>query len=243
VLGNAHSDPEEALEISNVLDTRHCDGVIVLGDLKDDEAALPKILAGNRTAVALCRGHSPAWIPTINVNNSQGIRLLWQHLTDMGHQRFAFINGGWLGDIRERRTAFEGLLESWPVPGIIQEETDELEGGYRAMQSLLRQATWPTAVFAADDMMAIGALQAALDAGLQIPEDLSLVGFDDIEMAHFIHPRLTTICQPVEEMSRQALNWIMEMIAHKDHPLENRLFSVEPKLMIRESTGQAPADQ
>lgn len=243
VLGNAHSDPEEALEISHVLDTRHCDGVIVLGDLKDDESALPKILAGNRTAVALCRGQSPAWIPTINVNNSLGIRLLWQHLTGLGHQRFGFIDGGWLGDIRERRQAFAELLENWPLPGIIQAEADELEGGYRAMQSLLRQAERPTAVFAADDMMAIGALQAAQDAGLRVPGDLSLVGFDDIEMANFIRPRLTTIRQPVEEMSRQALNWIMEMITHKDHPLENRLVSVEPRLMIRESSGPASFEQ
>jgi DNA-binding LacI/PurR family transcriptional regulator len=243
VLGNAHSDPEEALEISHVLDTRHCDGVIVLGDLKDDEAVLPKILAGNHTAVALCRGQSPAWMPTINVDNSKGIHLLWEHLTSLGHQRFGFIDGGWLGDIRERRKAFENLSMTWPIPGMIQEDADGLEGGYRAFQTLISQTPRPTAIFAADDTMAIGALQAAQDAGLRVPEDISVVGFDDIEMAHFVHPRLTTICQPVEEMSRQVLNWILEMIAHKDHPIENHLLSLEPKLVIRESTGPVPLDE
>ena len=151
VLGNAHSDPKEALEISHVLDTRHADGVIVLGDLKNDEASLSKILATNHTAVALCRGQTFSWMPTINIDNAEGIRLLWEHLIGLGHHNFGYIDGGWLGDIRERKETFERLITSGEFTGTVEADINNSDGGYRAMQKLLAHSPRPTAVFAADD--------------------------------------------------------------------------------------------
>jgi len=224
-----------------MLDPRHADGVIVLGDLKNDETSLPELLSPNRTAVALCRGQSPARLPTINVDNAAGIQLLWDHLEKLGHRRFGYIDGGWLGDIRERREVFEHLLRTNRLFGTVEIEANNPDGGYRAMRRLLNQSPRPTAVFAADDVMAFGALQAALDLGLQVPADVSLVGFDDIEMARFVRPRLTTIRQPIEEMSRLTLDWINAMIQQKSDPFEDRSIRVKPELIIRDSTGPAAA--
>ena len=86
-------------------------------------------------------------------------------------------------------------------------------------------------------LMALGALQAALDLGFRVPEDVSLVGFDDIEVARFVRPRLTTIRQPIEEMSHMMLNWINTMIQQKDTPIESRYIKIKPEIIIRDSTG------
>jgi LacI family transcriptional regulator len=102
VLGHAQSDPDEVLQISNVLDTRHIDGVIILGDFKEDQAAIREILEGRRAVVAICRGDARAKAITINSDNQAGMQSLLDHLINLGHRRLAFIDGGWAGDLKER---------------------------------------------------------------------------------------------------------------------------------------------
>ena len=242
VLGHAHSDPEEALEMSSVLETRHCDGVILLGDLKDDENFIQKMLTGNLPIVALCRGIPAAQIPTVDCNNFLGMKLLIDHLVSLGHYRLAFINAGWLGDICERLTAFKKITSELGIQipeEYIQSEPNDSEGGYRAMQRLLACSPTPTAVCASDDVMALGALKALQDAGKQVPGDISLAGFDDIDLARFVTPRLTTMRQPIEEMSSQALDFLMNLIAHKNLDIVSTYIQSTPELIIRESTGPA----
>lgn len=243
VLGHAQSDPQEALAMTSVLDTRHTDGVIVLGDLKDDEAALHEMLAGNHAVVAVCRGPSPASLYTVNIDNFAGTYALLDHLRALGHRRFGFIDGGWLGDLRERREAFLGYIREHDLPLLpdwIQAEANNAGGGYRAMQVLLGLKERPTAVFAADDIMAIGALKAVTDAGLQVPRDISIVGFDDIDLAQFFCPALTTMRQPIDAMSAQVLKLILDLIDSPQRPQEETLIRIPPVLVIRQSTGPAP---
>jgi DNA-binding LacI/PurR family transcriptional regulator len=106
VLGHAHSDPNEVLQISKVLDPRQTDGVILLGDWREDELAIQEILEGRRAVVAMCRGDSKSQVITINTDNRAGLVALLDHLTGLGHKRLAFISGGWLGDLQERRDEF-----------------------------------------------------------------------------------------------------------------------------------------
>ncbi len=244
VLGNAHSDPEEALEMSSVIETRHCDGMILLGDIRDDDYFIRNLLASNRNVVALCRGIPTVPIPSVDCNNQLGTKLLIDHLVDLGHERIAFIDGGWFGNIRERLEAFRLFTSErgFQIPeGYIQSETNDSEGGYRAMQRMLACSPAPTAVCASDDIMAIGALKALKDAGKRVPQDISLVGFDDIDMIRFVSPSLTTIRQPIEEISRQTIDILIRLITHKDNMEEiPNYLQIIPDLIVRESTGPAP---
>ncbi len=243
VLGHAHSDPKQALQMTAVLETRHCDGVILLGDLRDDVPATNKILKENRVVVALCRGQTAASVPTINSDNRTGMALLLEHLYNLGHRRMAFVSGGWLGDIRDRQQAFMAFLQlrGLPiVPEYSQTDDNALEGGYQAMRRLLARPVRPTAVRAADDVMAIGVLKAITDAGLRIPQDISVTGFDGIEMSQFTTPALTTVRQPVETMSKQALQLLMRLINNETIPDYDAVTLVQPELVVRQSSGAVP---
>lgn len=246
MLGHAHSDPDEALQLSSVLDTRHCDGVLLLGDLREDEEAIREIVKLSRQpTVALCRGRSSAPIRAVNCDNRAGMYMLLDLLLGLGHRRLAFIDGGWIGDIRERRRTFIEFTQQHALqipPEHIQAEPNDPGGGYRAMQRLIASSPRPTAVLASDDYMAFGALKAALDLGLRVPQDLSLTGFDDIELARFTTPRLTSVRQPVEEMSERALQLLLDMIDKRIDKESNELVECRPELVVRESTGLAPAD-
>ncbi|MBN1427070.1 MAG: LacI family DNA-binding transcriptional regulator [Anaerolineae bacterium] len=241
VLAPAHSDPDEALKATTTLYTQHTDGVIFLGDLRDDEPAIRKILQEHRAVVTMCRGSKLQDVLTINTDSRRGIHLLLDHLTGLGHRRFAFLDGGWLGDIHERRSTFVDYLRD-AEPAILQARVEsannDAEGGYRAMKSLLESSHHPTAVLASDDIMAIGAIKAVFDSGLDVPADVSITGFDDIELARYLHPALTTVEQPVRDMSAQALQLLLDAV--KGEVPETRVMQVEPKLVVRESTGPPP---
>jgi len=240
VLGHAHSDPSQALKMAHVLDSRQCDGVIFIGDFRDDEKAIKSIMMENRPVVALCRGRSLYTLPTINVNNSIGIKMLIDHLISLGHTSFVFIDGGWFGDIHERRSFFlsemakyEGEFEySW-----LQASDNSAKGGYQAMHEVSKMSQKPTAVMASDDGMAIGLLKAASDLGIYVPEDISVTGFDDIGSAAFTIPGLTTVKQPLEEMSKLALDHLLKLINMEAVPVHLEFTQITPKLIIRGSTG------
>jgi LacI family transcriptional regulator len=123
----------------------------------------------------------------------------------------------------------------------VQNEGNSLEGGYRALRRLMALPTPPTAVLAADDVMAIGALKAADDLGRRVPRHLSVAGFDDIDMSRFTHPALTTVRQPVELMSRRAMQWLVALIGGENVPDEEWTTPLMPELVVRDSTGRVPA--
>jgi DNA-binding LacI/PurR family transcriptional regulator len=248
VLGYAESDPNEVLQVSSVLDTRQTDGVIILGDWWDDEQAIQEILSGRRAVVAMCRGESHAEVKTVNTDNRAGIRSLLNHLTGLGHCRFGFLQGTWMGDFDERRESFLEYLQVkgiMPNPDWLIHDTDEAAGGYRAMRNLLELEDRPTAVLVADDLMAIGALKAASDAGVRVPNEISITGFDGIELTRFVCPALTTVRQPIETMTRIAIEGLLTQIRGESIS-SPRLVRVQPELIVRESTGsvnQTPTER
>jgi DNA-binding LacI/PurR family transcriptional regulator len=195
--------------------------------------------------VAVCRGQSPGWIPTVNSDNAAGMRLLIDHLVGLGHRRLAFITGRWLGDMRDRNRTFESYLAELKMgapPEYLVSEMNDADGGYRAMRKLLDLPARPTAVCTADDVMAMGALQACHEAGLRVPEDISLAGYDDIQFSRFTYPRLTTVRQHVDEMGSQVLKLLIDLIAENDIDETRKSIQVQPELVIRESTGPVPVD-
>lgn len=239
VLGYAHGDPNQALTVSNILDTRHVDGMIVLGDLTHDEHILGAILENVTAAVGLCRGRSSRTLFTVNTDNAAGVRILFNHLYELGHRRIGYLNGGTIGDISERREAFlacaaEKGLEVQPT--WMGEAGEGSAGAYQAMTEMIACGNLPTALMAADDVIAIGAMKAALHHGLRIPEDLSITGFDDIEMAKFVHPGLTTMRQPIDLLSCQAIDALLNQLARRSSACDTNVVRFPPTLQVREST-------
>jgi LacI family transcriptional regulator len=109
------------------------------------------------------------------------------------------------------------------------------QGGYQAAGRLLSLPSPPTAIFATDDRIAIGALSAALDMGRTIPGDLSIVGFDDMDVSAYVRPALTTIRQPMEQIARKAVELLLEMIKANAAPDPVPQFLMEPELVVRDS--------
>jgi DNA-binding LacI/PurR family transcriptional regulator len=243
VLGSAHSKADEAIALKAVLETRHCDAIVLLGDMRDEPKFLEDLRASQTPIIALWHGTELEGVPTVNIDNRAGMVTAIDHLIDKGHGRIAFIGGRPLGDIRERRTAFYEHLEEKGIAvpeEYVQNVINDPAGGDAALRTLVALDSPPTAVVCSTDHLAIGVLHAAADLGLVVPRDLSVVGFDDIPMASFTVPSLTTIHMPVAEMTALAARLAM------DEPEDGasgamKSFVVTPGLVVRESTGEAPS--
>jgi len=244
VLGHAHGRAEEAIALRAVLETRHTDAILLLGDTSDQPRILEDLRNTPVPVVAMWQGGPLEGVRTVNVDNRAGVQALVQHLVELGHRRIAFVAGRPLGDIQERRTAFEETMreleESVPDDYIEQVASDPGEGVV-ALTRLMSLPIPPTAVIASTDVLAIGILSGAHRLGLRVPGDLSVVGFDDIPMSAFTVPSLTTVRMPVAEMAAVA---VREAIDHgradRDGPDEHVL---EPSLVVRESSGEATMEE
>lgn len=243
VLGNAGSSADEALTVKAVLETRHCDAILLLGDLRDAPRLLTELKGANLPLVGLCQGSRLRGIPTINADNRLGVYLALEYLRRLGHQRISFVDGGWGGDIQERRQAYFDFMagHGLEVPkGYHQVASSDLEGGRVACRSLLALPAAPSAVLASNDAMAIGVMKGASEAGVGVPKTLSVVGFDDIPFSRFAIPSLTTVRQPVREMAHLALREALRLIGNADGGADPVRLLV-PELVVRDSCRSPPA--
>lgn len=242
LLGHTRSQAEDAMALTGVLETRHCDGLLLLGDLHDQQLLTRELVPRRLPVLALCVGARAVEIPAVNSDNTLGARLALSHLHELGHRRIAFLDAGWLGDVAERRDAYRSFLDEQSVmvpSGYIQPAENSPRGGHTGLARLLALSEPPTAVFASTDVLALGALKAAANAGLRVPEDLSVVGFDDIPLTETASPALTSVRQPVPEMARIAVDDLLAMVdAGISAPPSIRRLA--PTLTVRDST-RAPS--
>jgi len=179
-----------------------------------------------------------ARIPAVSAANSSGANQAIKHLLDLGHRRIGAVTGptGWLAT-EERRRGYHAALASagiMPDPAIEVAADFQVEGGIQAAARLLDAAERPTAIFAFNDNLAIGAMQVARARGLRVPEDLSIVGFDDIEWAQLITPQLTTVRQPLAEMGRMAVSLLTRLLDKQS--IEALHVELATRLVVRGST-------
>jgi LacI family transcriptional regulator len=169
--------------------------------------------------------------------NQQGAYEATQYLLKLGHRRIGFICG--LMQLRSAVDRLEGHLAALrdagipAEPDLIQQGDFWREAGYEATERLLNLPQPPTAIFASNDLSAFGAMEAIRAHGLQIPQDISIVGFDDIPQASLVYPRLTTVRQPLDEMGRIAAQMLIEQIENPDRPIQH--ITLPTTLIIRES--------
>jgi DNA-binding LacI/PurR family transcriptional regulator len=239
VLGSAHSLADEAIELRAVLETRHCDAIILLGDMRDQPRMLDDLSVSKVPVVALWQGTALAGVDTVNVDNAAGIGAAISHLVALGHRRFGFVGEGEHGDVRARLTAFVGRLTELGIPprdSHIMPAANDPAAGADAFRKLASSADPPTAVVTATDHRAIGALHAAHALGIAIPEQVSVVGFDDIPLSAYSAPPLTTVHNPITEMARLAVDLAID--SPRREPGNHVL---APSFTIRGTTGPAPA--
>ena len=193
-------------------------------------------------------GISVAWqypgVPTVDVDNIEGARLATRHLLALGHTRIAHLTGDL--NLVSGRDRCRGFLEALDEAGLVGRERPLIEGSYASLDRESNKANVrlaldrpgrPTAIFAANDSLAIAAGEAARDLGLEVPDDLSIVGFDDIPSAALVTPPLTSVRQPVSEIGREAARLLAARILGEAAP-EGPLL-LKPELVLRGSTAAA----
>ncbi len=217
---------------------RHVDGIALSGPRSDDEELL-KIRAEGAQIVLL--GQLPSsGIPFVDVDNIGGARLATQHLVDLDHKRIAMITNAPVAYTAsaDRLTGYRAALQAAGIAydaSLVHFGNFTPESGFQAMSELLSVGSLPTAVFVASDTVALGALQAIRQRGLRVPEDLALVGFDDIPLSAFIDPPLTTVRLPAVGLGWGAANLLIRLINNEDVPELEVL--LETELVIRASSG------
>lgn len=187
-------------------------------------------------------GEPPANVPTVGSDNWNGGLAAARHLLELGHRRIGGIAGP--ADMlcsRARmdglRTALEGAGRSLD-PALVRSGNFEVESGYAAGRELLDRPDRPTGIFAGSDMQAIGALRAAQELGLRVPDDVSVVGYDDLPLAQWTAPPLTTVRQPLREMGTTAARMVLDLAAGRSPTAPGVNLATE--LVVRESTAPPP---
>ena len=183
-------------------------------------------------------------VSNIKINYQSGIRQGVQHLAALRHRQIAFITGPLnLKSAQARRSAFEKSMEEISlVPGLIVEGDHTMEGGMRLLTQLVESRIRPTAVMCSNDMTAIGVMREAYDQGINVPQDLSVIGFDDVRLAQFITPPLTTVRMSQTDLARIAFEALMSE-TERQAALKGRVdHELDTSLVLRRSTARAPSE-
>jgi LacI family transcriptional regulator len=232
-------------EYLDLMRSRAVEGLILVATELREHPALPAVVVS---------GHVPlAGVTNVVIDHDRAASDTLSHLQALGHQRIAFFKGQpGSADTEDRWRAILEAAARLGLP-VCPELTVQLSGepslaafppadgyeeGYTFAKLLLDRRRDFTALFGFDDVSAIGAIRAFLDAGLRVPEDVSVVGFDDIQSAAYQNPTLTTVRQPLREMGELAARILLRRLAGEDSEVE-AFVTVEPKLVVRGSTGPA----
>jgi LacI family transcriptional regulator len=236
--------PDLIQEYPRMLIDRAVEGVILLNTPVMQALPVPLVVISGH--------HRTPGVTNITVDNKKATFAALEHLVGLGHRQIAFFKGHRGSSDTEYR--WRGVLQAAAKLGIkvrpeltiqLQREVENPgpsvpEEGYVTAQELLATGKRFTALFAFNDISAIGAVRAFRDAGLRVPEDVSVVGFDDIQAAAYLIPRLTTVRQPLRQMGEMAARQLLMRISNGKGKVP-QLISLAPELVVRESTGPAPS--
>jgi DNA-binding LacI/PurR family transcriptional regulator len=242
LISSTNNDPQRTAQCIRRMLERRAEGVAVM--TFGVEKPLMELLAERKVPLVLVDvGPERPGVSLLRVDYRHGIQQGVEHLAAVGHRNIAFISGPrGLHSAQSRLLAFTASLEQNglnPDPASVVEGDHSLEGGTAAMERILQRKQRPTAVMCSNDLSAIGVLHALYRAGLKAPEDMSVIGFDDIHMAQVTIPPLTTIQMSCLELARAA---VTALRAHREEGLEpQRIYKIPTHLVIRESTASPKA--
>jgi len=230
-------DPNDTGGYARLITENHVDGILLSGPRQDDNALMR--LHQQRVPILLMGQLPETDIPFVDVNATAGAELAVRHLIELGHQQIGMITNAPLDytSAQQRREGYVKALREAKLPvnkALIRAGNYTPASGYQAMQALLERTPHPTAVFVASDVVAMGAILAVKQAGLRIPKDLAVVGFDDIPLAEFYDPPLTTIHLPAFGLGWAGGERLIRII--QGEGLNDASLLLESKLITRQSS-------
>ena len=238
-LGGRHSPQQRWMD--EILARRPLGVILVLSTLTPAQRRQLDT-RGIRYVVLDTDGEPPGDVPAVGSNNWYGGLCATRHLLSLGHRRIAMISGP--EDVLCSRARVDGYRAAHAEAGVplledaIRWSDFSVDGGFEHGTALLSRDERPTAVFAGSDMQALGVLRAAREHNLEVPRDLSVVGYDDLPLAAWVGPSLTTINQPLTEMAETAVRMVVDIARGTDpHP---RSVELSTQLVVRESSGPVP---
>ncbi len=237
LVSSSHDDAEEAAAALRNMRGR-VDGLLIMSP-HVDAAVLAENLPSAHPTVLVNTRVEGASVPAFVIDNHAGATAMMRHLVSRGHRHIALITGPKRNfDAQERLRGYrEAMAKLLPgTPELIIEGEFSEESGYQAGHRILALAQRPDAVFASNDMMAIGALFAFNEAGVQVPRDIALVGFDDIPIARFVTPPLTTVRVRIADLGTRATQRLIQAIAGNDESSRQAQL-LKPELVVRASCG------
>jgi LacI family transcriptional regulator len=232
-------EPESEMKCLRRLKGEKLDGIIMIHEVGHPE--FYEYLTAAALPVVLCTFNKPELeFPSVHVNEEEGARAATRHLIELGHRRIGLLSGSYFSFAAQRSVGYRAALEDAGLDfdeGFVERAPSySAEEGLDGMRSLLSRAKGLTAVFAETDELAIGAIRALFEAGLSVPGDLSVVGFDDIDICAFLSPGLTTVRQPIHEMGKKTAEIMSALIAGEAVDADSTTFGFE--LIVRESTAR-----
>ena len=235
-LANSDANPEREVRVVRSLEERRVDGIIVTSSRAG--AIYTPMIAQMRIPIVLLNNQHPSeFVYSVMIANTPASMEATSYLLELGHRRI-----GYLGDRHggqsdsERFTGYRQALDAGDVPfrpELVVHGDGKPEGGIRGMAQLLALPQRPTAVFCYNDMTALGALRQIHASGLRVPNDISLIGFDDLFIAQYTEPPLTTVRQPMRQMGRMAMETLLHLLAGS---AAVQTIKVPAELVIRNST-------
>ncbi len=243
ILASSNSDPSREIAAVEMLRSKRVDGVIVTSSRVGafyqhhlERIGVPVVLINNHSE------QSGRYTFSITVDNEHGGRMATRHLVELGHRRIAYIaaqvnHSSNMGRLAGYRQALSEAGIPFD-PELVLAGNGRVDGGGQCWSQLATLTNPPTAVFCYNDMTAIGLLRDVRQAGLTVPQDLSIVGFDDIPFASYVYPALTTIAQPKFEMGQQAIEMVLALMkAQAANDVQTADVTIQGQLIVRESSG------
>ncbi len=242
LLCNTHKDTTIGREHLKALSSRWVDGLLVMGgslSVPDMLAAARRGQRGQPLVLSVPSEHEQnVALPVVDIDFHHAGELVARHLLELGHHRTAVIV-----EAPSHVLRLEGFRTALATSGValpteyVQYGDSTMQSGYQGAEALLALPIRPTAIFATNDLMALGAVEAALDQGLRVPGDLSVAGLDDIMLGAHVRPPLTTVAIPKQELAKQAIELLLRYIdGVESEPVS---LTVLPRLVIRHSTAGA----
>lgn len=229
LLCNSDLDPDKQIQYTHSLLEKRVEGLLMHSVVALSEKKLKELASYGVPIVLLCRPPGALAFSGVSVDNFQGGMLVGNYLIGLGHRTIAHLTGPRdHGNLTERASGFMKAVEgNSKVTPIIMYGRHNTQSGYEMTRKLLTQHRKVTAICAANDATAFGVIRAVFEAGLNIPEDISLIGFDNVELASIVRPPLTTVDQPKYDMGQAAVEILLRLASQPEHQTpEHRLFGL-----------------
>lgn len=243
-LGHVEERPDTTRDYGSMFEQVHSDGILIIGDMQNDSEAVSHLLKRHKYLVGITDRIQRRQFPGVYTDNDRGVTLAMEHLWALGHRHILCVSDATINDGLMRAEVYQRFMQEHGAA----ERAEVLftkrfsEDSYRMGQAIFQREQLPTAIIAATDSIAIGLMQAAFEADIKIPQELSIVGYDNIDVSRFLIPPLTTVSQLGFEMGYAATRMVIDMISGEQE--RDRIDDVilVPELIVRKSTA-APRTQ